>query len=108
VTVPDPGDLAEVVAYLRGQQLLAAPAELYRRITTLEDNMATAAEQAAAIVEHLNNVDADITRLNEAIAAVVEQVAAKDAELAALLQPVVDQAAALAARTPEPAPPVEG
>lgn len=105
-----PEDLAAAVAYIN-EQRLSEPRELHRRTTTLEEHMATVAEQVVDITARLAKVDADLTRRDEAQAALAAKVAELEArlaevvpeeELAALLEPVKSAVAALDDRTPEP------
>lgn len=103
MTTPDPGDLAEVVDYIRGHRLLADPAGLYRRLTTLEAHMSLVDDQIAAVTANLENLRGDVTRLNTLAASLQAQIAQQDPATAALLQPLVDLSAEIAGITPEPA-----
>lgn len=103
MTAPDLGDLGEVVAYIRGQQLLADPAGLYRRLTALEARMSLVDDQIAAITANLENLRGDVTRLNALAVELQGEIAAQDPATAARLQPLVDLSAEIAGITPEPA-----
>lgn len=107
-----PVDPTAVFAWLN-EQRLSEPRELHRRVTILEENMATVAEQAAELTALVAKIDADVTRLNDAravldarVADLEAQLAGIDPALAELLEPVKAAAAALDARTPEPEAPV--
>lgn len=63
MTNPPLYDLAAVITWLN-EQRLSQPEELHRRVTTLEEHMATSAEQIATINANLANIQSDVQRLN--------------------------------------------
>lgn len=106
MTAPDPADLAAAVTYLLGQKLLSDPADLYRRLTTLEAHMSLVDDKLTALSAALDNLTGDVSRLAADLAAARDELAAVDPALAEKLAPLVERAEALAAVTPEPEAPV--
>jgi len=103
-----PEDLREVLSFIRGRQLLADPADLYDRLTHLEERMAEYDDELAAISGDVENIRGDVTWLHSELLRLQGEAAAKDSEFAAALQPLVDRTAQVAAATPDrPAPPAE-
>lgn len=102
MTTPD--GLADVVDYIRGQRLLADPAALHRRLTTMEEHMSATDDKVAEIRTVLGNIQGDVTRLAADLQAARDAIAAQDPALAAKLDPILEQARAIDAATPEPAP----
>lgn len=101
MTTPDLGDLGEAVAYLL-EQKLSQPAELHRRVTLLEEHMATTNEQIAAVTANLQNIQGDVQRLNDLATQLQTEIEQQDPALAARLQPLVDLSGQIAAATPDP------
>lgn len=100
----DPDDLAAAVAWFN-EQRLTQPHELHRRLSTLEEHMATSDAQIATITANLENIRGDVQRLSDLATSLQTEIAQQDPVLAAKLQPLVDLSAQIAAKTPEPAPP---
>jgi hypothetical protein len=101
------GPIGEIIDYIRGQALMADPAALYRKLTTLEANMAAYDDELAAITGDVENIRGDVTWLHSELVRLQGEAAAKDSEFAAALQPLVDRTAQVAAATPDrptPAP----
>lgn len=77
MTAPDPTAFAAVIAWL-DQQRLSQPAELHRRVTTLEERMSLTADQIAAVTANLENIQGDVARLNQLAIDLQGQIAAQD------------------------------
>lgn len=103
-----PEDLDAAVAYLLGQKLLSDPADLYRRLTTLEAHMTAVDDSLARLNTALENVRGDVARLAGELAAVKDELAQSDPKMAARLEPLVQLAEQIAAATPEPEAPPAG
>lgn len=99
----EPADLATVTAWLN-EQRLSTPHELHRRLTTMETLMSEVDDKLAAITANLDNIAADIQRLNDLATALQTELADLDPALAAKLQPLVDLSQQIADATPEPTP----
>ena len=97
-----PEDLDTAVAYLLGQRLLSDPADLYRRLTTLEAHMTAVDDSLARLFAALDNVKGDVARLAGELAAVKDELAQVDPAMAAKLEPLVELAEQIADATPEP------
>ena len=96
-------DLAHVVA-----DTWRIAGENHDQLTEIRSVMATSADQIAAINTNLENIRADVQRLNQLATDLQTELANQDPALAERLQPLVDLSQQIADATPEPAPAPEG
>ena len=66
--------------------------------------MSATDDKVAEIRTVLGNIQGDVTRLAADLQAARDEIAAQDPALAAKLDPILEQARAIDAATPEPAP----
>lgn len=96
-------DLTAVLTWLNDLRL-SQPEELHRRLTNLEEHMASTDDKITELKSVLNNIQGDVSRLAADLQAARDEIAAQDPALAAKLDPVLEQARAIDAATPELAP----